>query len=253
MYIVSKCLAGEPCRYDGKDNLVPEIRALVERGEAVAVCPEALGGLPTPRAPSEIQPDGRILSKTGEDVTEAFLHGAERAAAICRAHGCTGAILKARSPSCGKGLIYDGSFTGKRAAGNGVFAQMLLDAGIPVMTEEEYREKERPADFSYCKLEIFIPETHLEPLRRALREVDAGHVGNYDCCLSYCPVTGCWRPLEGTSPYLGSVGELSREPELKVEVTVRAARVDETIAAIRRVHPYEEPVINAIPLWRTSF
>ena len=108
-------------------------------------------------------------------------------------------------------------------------------------------------DFTYCKLEIFIPETHLEPLQRALQEVDAGHVGNYDCCLSYSPVTGCWRPLEGTSPYLGSVGEISREPELKVEVTVRAERVDETIAAIKRVHPYEEPVINAIPLWRTSF
>ena len=108
-------------------------------------------------------------------------------------------------------------------------------------------------DFSYCKLEIFIPETRLEALQCALQEVDAGHIGNYDCCLSYSPVTGCWRPLEGTSPYLGSVGEISCEPELKVEVTVRAERVDETIAAIKRVHPYEEPVINAIALWRTSF
>lgn len=108
-------------------------------------------------------------------------------------------------------------------------------------------------NFSYCKLEIFIPETHLEPLQRALQEVDAGHIGNYDCCLSYSPVTGCWRPLEGTSPYLGSVGEISREPELKVEVTVRAERVDETIRTVKQTHPYEEPVINAIPLWRTSF
>ena len=108
-------------------------------------------------------------------------------------------------------------------------------------------------DFSYCKLEIFIPETHLEALQLALQEVDAGHIGNYDCCLSYSPVTGCWRPLEGTTPYLGSVGEISSEPELKVEVTVRAERVDKTIMAIKHVHPYEEPVINAIPLWRTSF
>ena len=108
-------------------------------------------------------------------------------------------------------------------------------------------------DFKYCKLEIFIPETHLAALQHALREVDAGHIGNYDCCLSYSLVTGCWRPLEGTTPYLGSSGEISREPELKVEVTVRAERVNETIAAIKRVHPYEEPVINAIPLWRTSF
>ena len=138
MLIVSGCLAGEPCRYDGRDNLVPELRALVERGEAVAVCPEVLGGLPTPRTPSEIQPDGRVLTRQGEDVTEAFVRGAERAAAICRAHGCTGAVLKARSPSCGRGTIYDGSFTGARVAGNGIFAQLLLDAGIPVRTEEEF-------------------------------------------------------------------------------------------------------------------
>ena len=141
MFIVSKCLAGVPCRYDGKDNLVPEIKALVERGEAVAVCPEVLGGLPTPRTPSEIQPDGRILNKHGEDVTAQFTYGAERALEICREHGCAGAILKARSPSCGKGVVYDGSFTGTRIPGNGVFAQMLLDAGVSVMTEEEYLQK----------------------------------------------------------------------------------------------------------------
>lgn len=141
MYLVSKCLAGFPCRYDGKDNLVQEIRALVEAGKAVAVCPEVLGGLPTPRTPCEIQPDRRVLSKRGEDVTEAFVRGAGRAMTICREHGCTGAILKARSPSCGRGLIYDGSFTGTRVAGNGVFAQMLLDAGIPVMTEDDYRKE----------------------------------------------------------------------------------------------------------------
>ncbi|MBO4914047.1 MAG: DUF523 domain-containing protein [Oscillospiraceae bacterium] len=141
LLIVSKCLAGIPCRYDGKDNLVPEIKALVERGEAVAVCPEVLGGLPTPRTPSELQPDGRVLNKQGEDVTAQFVSGAERALEICREHGCAGAILKARSPSCGKGVIYDGSFAGKRVPGNGVFAQMLLDAGIPVMTEEEHLQK----------------------------------------------------------------------------------------------------------------
>ena len=141
MLIVSKCLAGVPCRYDGKDNLVPEIKELVERGEAVAVCPEVLGGLPTPRTPSELQPDGRILSKQGEDVTAQFISGAERAMALCREHGCIGAILKARSPSCGKGVVYDGSFTGTRIPGNGVFAQMLLDAGIPVMTEEDFLQK----------------------------------------------------------------------------------------------------------------
>ena len=104
----------------------------------------------------------------------------------------------------------------------------------------------------YCKLEIFIPESHFRTLQQALREVDAGHIGNYDSCLSYSRVTGMWRPLEGTSPYIGSVGEVSTEPELKVEVTCRMDRLDETIEAIKKVHPYEEPVINAIPLIRTG-
>ena len=109
------------------------------------------------------------------------------------------------------------------------------------------------AEFEYCKLEIFIPETHLAVLQQALQETDAGHIGGYDCCLSYSRVTGCWRPLEGTNPYLGSVGEISSEPELKVEVTCRRARVDETVEAVKCVHTYEEPVINVIPLYRTSF
>jgi len=109
------------------------------------------------------------------------------------------------------------------------------------------------SDFTYCKLEIFIPESHLPALQKTLCEVDAGHIGNYDCCLSYSAVTGCCRPLEGTDPYLGSVGEISSEPELKVEVTCRTENIDTTIEAVKAVHPYEEPIINAIPLYRTSF
>ena len=69
-------------------------------------------------------------------------------------------------------------------------------------------------EFPYCKLEIYIPESHLEPLREALRRADAGHIGNYDCCLSYSRVTSCWRPLAGTSPYLGAEGKISVEPTL---------------------------------------
>ena len=107
-------------------------------------------------------------------------------------------------------------------------------------------------DFPFCKLEIFIPESHFPQLQRALQSVDAGHIGNYDCCLSYSRVTGCWRPLEGTTPYLGSVGEISSEPELKVEAICRTPAVEETLAAIKAVHPYEEPVINVIPLYRTG-
>lgn len=107
-------------------------------------------------------------------------------------------------------------------------------------------------DPAFCKLEIFIPETHLEPLREALCSVDAGHIGRYDCCLSYSRVTGCWRPLEGATPWIGQIGEISSEPELKVEVTCRTERVEETLEAVRRVHPYEEPVIDVIPLYRTG-
>jgi len=106
--------------------------------------------------------------------------------------------------------------------------------------------------FSYCKLEIFLPETHLKALQKALQAVDAGHIGKYDNCMSYSPVTGCWRPLEGCNPYIGSYGNISTAPEFKVEVTCRKERVKETLAAIKKVHPYEEPVINVIPLYMTG-
>ena len=108
-------------------------------------------------------------------------------------------------------------------------------------------------NFLYCKIEVFIPETHLAALRDALRSVDAGHIGNYDGCLSYSKVTGCWRPLPGSSPYLGSKDVLSSEPELKVEVVCLRDKADLTVDAIKRIHPYEVPVINVIPLYRTSF
>lgn len=107
-------------------------------------------------------------------------------------------------------------------------------------------------DFSFVKLEIFIPETHLPALQEVLRSVDAGHIGKYDSCLSFHPVTGTWRPLDGAAPYRGTPGELMCASEVKVEVTVRAERLRETIAAVRQVHPYEEPVINAIPLIGTG-
>lgn len=106
--------------------------------------------------------------------------------------------------------------------------------------------------FTCCKLEIFIPESHLEALQGALQEVDAGHIGNYDSCMSYSKVMSCWRPLEGSTPYIGSCSDLSREPEIKVEVTCFTDRLKETLAAIKRVHPYEEPVVNVIPLYMTG-
>ena len=103
-------------------------------------------------------------------------------------------------------------------------------------------------DYKYVKLETYIPETHLKELQKALQEADAGHIGNYDSCMSYSKVTGTWRALEGANPYIGARGEVSEEPEIKVEVVLRSDQVEETVKAVRRVHPYEEPVINLIPL-----
>ncbi|MBQ8482370.1 MAG: divalent cation tolerance protein CutA [Alphaproteobacteria bacterium] len=100
----------------------------------------------------------------------------------------------------------------------------------------------------FCKLEIFIPETHLKQLQIALQNVDAGHIGNYDTCLSYSHVIGTWRPLENAQPYLGKQNEISQEEELKVEVRIKINNLEKTINAIKDVHPYETPVINIIPL-----
>lgn len=106
--------------------------------------------------------------------------------------------------------------------------------------------------FEYFKLEIFIPEANFRQLQKALQEVDAGHIGRYDSCLSYSRVTGTWRPLPGSNPYIGTENEISEEPELKVEVTCRAEHLQGTMEAVKAVHPYEEPVINVIPLYQVG-
>ena len=100
----------------------------------------------------------------------------------------------------------------------------------------------------FCKLEIFIPSSHLKQLQTALQSVDAGHIGNYDSCLSYSEVIGTWRPLADSHPYSGKQGQISQETELKVEVRIMIADLEKTLAAIKNIHPYETPVINIIPL-----
>ena len=102
------------------------------------------------------------------------------------------------------------------------------------------------------KLEIFVPESHFGAVREALWSVDAGHIGNYDRCLSWSRVNSCWRPLEGTCPYDGQEGELSQAEEIKIEVCCREGRLAETVSAIKSAHPYEEPVINILPLAGTG-
>ena len=138
-YVVSACLAGEPCRYDGGCSPCPAVQRLIRAGQALPVCPETLGGLPTPRGPSEIR-GGRVVAKDGTDVTDAFTRGAEEALRLAQENGCTAAILKARSPSCGSGEIYDGTFTGTRVPGEGVFARMAREAGLEIWNEETFTE-----------------------------------------------------------------------------------------------------------------
>jgi uncharacterized protein YbbK (DUF523 family) len=136
MKIVSACLAGVNCKYDGKSRAHKEIMRLVERGKAIPVCPEQLGGLPTPRPQTE-QKDGRILTKTGEDMTVQFERGAREALKIAKLANCDEAVLKSHSPTCGAGKVYDGTFTGNLIEGDGVFAKLLKENGIRVRTEED--------------------------------------------------------------------------------------------------------------------
>lgn len=130
--LVSRCLLGEKCRYDGKCIPDESVIRLWDENELVPVCPEMLGGLDCPRTPCERQKDGRVLSRDGVDRTEEYRRGAEAALRICLENGCERAILKARSPSCGRDVIYDGTFSGTLTQGNGVTAELLIRNGIPV-------------------------------------------------------------------------------------------------------------------------
>ena len=102
--------------------------------------------------------------------------------------------------------------------------------------------------YKRIKLEVFIPETHLKQLQETLRKIGAGKVGNYDSCTSYSRVKGTWRPLQGSNPYDGKEGEISEGEEVKVEVVIDGNCAKETVEAIKEIHPYEEPLINLIPL-----
>jgi len=140
LFLVSACLAGEPCRYDGSSCPNKQVQELVAQGMAIPACPERLAGLGTPREACEIVSGAtgrKILSKNGDVFTKEFDLGAKRTLALCQKHGIKKAILKSHSPSCGFGLIYDGTFSGVLKPGNGIACQCLLDVGISVESEEE--------------------------------------------------------------------------------------------------------------------
>lgn len=142
MFVISGCLLGHNCKYDGGNNRNEDVIRFCENHKYVVVCPESAGKLPCPRPPAE-KIGSRIIDKEGSDVTESFLKGADISLKTCmeiaRLSGeeIEGAILKANSPSCGFGKIYDGTFTGTLKDGNGVFASMLHQRGVEIISEKE--------------------------------------------------------------------------------------------------------------------
>ncbi len=134
--LVSACLLGQCCAYDGQHRKSEAVLRLAERYELIPICPEREGGLPTPRVPSE-RISSRVCSRDGADVTAAYERGALEALSLALSSKVAFAVLKSKSPSCGKGEIYDGSFTHRLIPGNGVTAELLLSNSVPVYTEKE--------------------------------------------------------------------------------------------------------------------
>jgi uncharacterized protein YbbK (DUF523 family) len=141
--VVSACLLGVHCNHKGDASPSDAVAALRTSHRLIPVCPEAAGGLPTPRPAAERQPDGHVRTGDGVDVTDAYERGARHAVALAAAAGAELAVLKARSPSCGCGEVYDGSFTRTRTAGDGVTAQALKAAGLDVVNEEDVARRGR--------------------------------------------------------------------------------------------------------------
>ena len=136
--LVSGCLLGECCRYDGKasGNIRKELEEM--GATCISICPEQLGGMETPRVPSEIM-GNQVLAKDGQETTTFFISGAKKALDIGMENQCHYAVLKEKSPSCGYGLIYDGTFSGNKIKGNGITTQLLLEHGYAIYGESNYK------------------------------------------------------------------------------------------------------------------
>ena len=183
---ISACLLGAPVRYDGGSKPVSEVRDLAGKVDVLRVCPETASGLPVPRPPAE-QRGGRVLLSDGRDVTEEFSLGAERCLDATRRSPVSLAVLKAKSPSCGVGLVYDGTYSGRLVPGDGVFAARLKKEGVCVVTEDTVRE---------CKPSVEHPVAivlgsglgHLGSLVRPVRRIDYHDIDGFP--LSARPVAG---------------------------------------------------------------
>lgn len=154
MYLISSCLCGVNCKYSGGNNLNEKCLDILKEGKGILICPEQLGGLPTPRLPAEIigkaenvlRGMDKIISKNNIDVTNEFLKGAKETLKIAKLYKINKAILKEGSPSCGVNYIYDGSFTGKKIKGNGLTTEILIKNGIEVISDIDFMEEIRNGD-----------------------------------------------------------------------------------------------------------
>ena len=147
--LVSACLMGMSCRYDGQSNFIPQLKKLMKTHTCIPVCAEIFGGLPTPRTPAERR-GSTVVTQDGQDVTDAFVRGAAEILRLADLYHCKVALLKERSPSCGSGQIYDGTFTGTLTEGDGVTAQLLKKKGLTVYGESQLSEliDDRPMFYS---------------------------------------------------------------------------------------------------------
>ena len=141
--IISACLIGCHTRYNGQTSVIPELEELKKRYNLIPVCPEQLGGLATPRDPAERKGDS-VITVNGSEVTEQFRKGAEETLFLAKSYGCMTALLKERSPSCGFGKIYDGTFSGTQTDGSGITAELLSRNGIRILGESRVNELIKP-------------------------------------------------------------------------------------------------------------